>query len=518
MSSNNVVENNVISNSLVTSNVESWWAAGVGVGNRADRNCLLNGRKGNVEPHGGFTASDNIIADPLFTNRAAKDFTLRAGSPCAGKVPTTGTVDPAPPPASNVAPSASFSASTLTPQTGVAVTFTDSSSDADGAIASRAWDLDGDGAYDDATGATATATYAAAGDVTVGLRVTDDDGASSTTSRMVSVTAAPVVPAPPPSTGGENTVVNGSFESAVTGWTTWQAGLTRVALADAPEGSHVARVARTSGTSFTVDDAPTSVTSATGGALYTGRAMVRAATASATGKQVKLYLRERSAAGTILRTVASPAAPLGSGFVAVTATLTAQASGNQIEVYVGQSGAASGDAFYMDAVQLGTGDAPAPPPAPANTAPSASFSASTLTPQTGVAVTFTDSSSDADGTIASRAWDLDGDGAYDDATGATATATYATAGDVTVGLRVTDDDGASSTTSRMVSVTAAPVVPAPPPSTGGENTVVNGSFESAVTGWTTWQAGLTRVALADAPRGLPRRPGRPDLGDLVHGR
>jgi len=353
VSSNNLVENNVISNSLVKSNVESWWASGVGVGNRADRNCLFNGRTGNVNlSNGGFTASDNITSDPMFTNRAAKDFTLRAGSPCAGKVPTTGTVDPAPPPASNVAPSASFSASTLTPQTGVAVTFTDSSSDADGTIASRAWDLDGDGAYDDATGASASRTYTAAGDVTVGLRVTDDDGASATTSRVVGVTAAPVVPAPPPSTGGDDAVSNGSFESAVTGWTTWQAGLTRVAVSDAPEGSYVARVARTSGTSFTVDDAPISVTSATGGALYTGRAMVRAATASATGKQVKLYLRERSAAGTILRTVASPSAPLGSGFVAVTATLTAQASGNQIEVYVGQSGAVSGDAFYMDAVTL----------------------------------------------------------------------------------------------------------------------------------------------------------------------
>ena len=94
------------------------------------------------------------------------------------------------------------------------------------------------------------------------------------------------------------------------------------------------------------------MTSATGGALYTGRAMVRAATASATGKQVKLYLRERSAAGTILRTVAGPTVTLGGTFAPVTGTLTAQASGNQIEVYVGQSGAVSGDAFYMDAVTL----------------------------------------------------------------------------------------------------------------------------------------------------------------------
>ena len=99
VSSNNLIVDNVISNSLVTSNVESWWAAGVGVGNRADRNCLFNGRRGNVNlSNGGFTASDNIIQDPQFTNRAAKDFSLRPGSPCAGKVPAGGAAPPAPPP------------------------------------------------------------------------------------------------------------------------------------------------------------------------------------------------------------------------------------------------------------------------------------------------------------------------------------------------------------------------------------------------------------------------------------
>ncbi len=39
---------------------------------------------------------------------------------------------------------------------------------------SYAWDLDGDGAYDDATGVTATTVIAESGDVAIGLRVTDD--------------------------------------------------------------------------------------------------------------------------------------------------------------------------------------------------------------------------------------------------------------------------------------------------------------------------------------------------------
>jgi PKD repeat protein len=57
------------------------------------------------------------------------------------------------------------------------VTFTDTSTDSDGMIASRAWDTDNAGAYDDGTGATAQRTFTSAGTFTVGLRVVDDDGA-----------------------------------------------------------------------------------------------------------------------------------------------------------------------------------------------------------------------------------------------------------------------------------------------------------------------------------------------------
>ncbi|WP_196240627.1 PKD domain-containing protein [Nocardioides anomalus] len=67
------------------------------------------------------------------------------------------------------------------------------STDPDGQALSYAWDLDGDGAYDDATGATAGATYPV-GTVTVGLRVTDAGGLSATTAKTVSATnTAPAV-------------------------------------------------------------------------------------------------------------------------------------------------------------------------------------------------------------------------------------------------------------------------------------------------------------------------------------
>jgi PKD repeat protein len=51
-------------------------------------------------------------------------------------------------------------------------------------------------------------------------------------------------------------------------------------------------------------------------------------------------------------------------------------------------------------------------------------------------------SSDPDGTISSYAWDLDGDGAYDDSSAQNPSFTYTTAGTYTVRLQVTDNGGA----------------------------------------------------------------------------
>jgi subtilisin family serine protease len=61
-------------------------------------------------------------------------------------------------------------------------------------------------------------------------------------------------------------------------------------------------------------------------------------------------------------------------------------------------------------------------------------------------------SADVDGTIETYEWDLDGDGAYDDATGVEATVAFASPGESTVGLRVTDDDGLTNETTVSVTV------------------------------------------------------------------
>ncbi|MCI0575506.1 MAG: tandem-95 repeat protein [Chloroflexi bacterium] len=70
------------------------------------------------------------------------------------------------------------------------------SSDRNGVITGYAWDLDGDGQYDDASGVTATVTLADDGQFLVHLRVTDNSGESDTATAAVAVNnAAPAVTA-----------------------------------------------------------------------------------------------------------------------------------------------------------------------------------------------------------------------------------------------------------------------------------------------------------------------------------
>ncbi|MEA2397783.1 MAG: hypothetical protein QOK25_1339 [Thermoleophilaceae bacterium] len=83
-SSDNVVENNVITNSQLRHNVESWYPDLIGERNVVRNNCVHGGAQGNISNGAGFSASSNLTADPKYVDRAGKDFRLSPDSPCAG--------------------------------------------------------------------------------------------------------------------------------------------------------------------------------------------------------------------------------------------------------------------------------------------------------------------------------------------------------------------------------------------------------------------------------------------------
>jgi len=108
-------------------------------------------------------------------------------------------------PPTNVPPVANFSFTT----SNLTATFTDSSTDSDGTIASRSWNF-GDGT------AVSTATnpshaYAAAGTYSVALTVTDNGGATHTVTKTVTVTTSTVLTNGTPVTGISGAIGSSQF-------------------------------------------------------------------------------------------------------------------------------------------------------------------------------------------------------------------------------------------------------------------------------------------------------------------
>ncbi len=291
----------------------------------------------------------------------------------------------------NVLPVANFTSTV----NGLTASFTDTSTDSDGSIASRAWDF-GDGGT--STLANPSRTYAAAGTYNVRLTVTDNQGGTHSVTRAVTVTAT----APP----AGNTLTNGV---AVTGIT----------------------LAKDASRTWTLT-------------VPAGATNLRFVTSGGTG-DADLFVRFGSAPTTSLNDCKSEG-----GTSAETCNIaTAQAGTYHVMVlaYSAISNVSLTGSFTAGTQQ--------------NVAPVAGFNA---TPN-GLTVNFTDTSTDSDGSIASRAWNF-GDGTT--STQANPSKTYATAGTYTVTLTVTDNRGATHSTSRQVTVAA----PAGTPQTYSNTTAV----------------------------------------------
>jgi uncharacterized delta-60 repeat protein len=100
--------------------------------------------------------------------------------------------------AANHAPGVAIIEPPIQPQAGKAFTLNALAGDSDGAVASYAWDLDGNGSYETSTGADphVTTKYDTAGQHLLSVRVTDDEGLSATNADNLKVGEGPCVENP----------------------------------------------------------------------------------------------------------------------------------------------------------------------------------------------------------------------------------------------------------------------------------------------------------------------------------
>ena len=134
----------------------------------------------------GATATGSA---PTHAYAAAGTYTISAKATDSGGASSTVTrqitVRPDP------GPTASFDFAPTVPDTGETVTLTSSSQASQGSIARRDWDLDGDGAFDDFSGAVATWAFDSPGAHAVGLRVEQTNGKFVVASRSMRVNGLP---------------------------------------------------------------------------------------------------------------------------------------------------------------------------------------------------------------------------------------------------------------------------------------------------------------------------------------
>jgi hypothetical protein len=91
-SDNNVIEHNLITNSERRHNIESVYPPGepVGTGNVVTDNCIAGAYdwfaeadgSGIAHPQEGFTATNNLIAQPQYANASAGDYNVSPSTPC----------------------------------------------------------------------------------------------------------------------------------------------------------------------------------------------------------------------------------------------------------------------------------------------------------------------------------------------------------------------------------------------------------------------------------------------------
>ena len=359
----------------------------------------------------------------------------------------------------NVKPNADFSISPASPTILDNVTFTSTSTDSDGSIASLAWDLDNDGAYTDASGSEASKMFPLAGTYTVGLLVTDNEGETDTVTKSVTVGSPPNDPPTAAfhfSPAAPNTNQTVTFTSDATDdgsvaleeWDfeadgTYDTTGSEVQRAYATAGSYTVRLRVTDNmgvqatTTKTVNvteppnDAPTA-------AFHFSPSSPRSADAIT-------FTSDSTDDGTI----ASQLWDLNDDGTFDASEVEFQHAYAVPGTYTVRLRVTDDRGVSRETTKAVT---------VANRQPTADFTFDPALPRKGQTVNFSSLATDPENRVQSITWDLDGDGQYDDAAGLTTQTAFTDPGNHTVRLRIDDLDGGSHTVSKTIAISNDPPV------------------------------------------------------------
>ncbi|CAN5287030.1 PQQ-dependent sugar dehydrogenase [soil metagenome] len=362
----------------------------------------------------------------------------------------------------NNPPVANASAAPLSGTVPLTVSFSSSgSSDPDNDILFYAWDLDGDGGFDDAFIANPSFTYNSAGTYQTRLQVSDGQGGSDM-SDPVTITATATQNQPPVATITSPTSI-----------LTWGVGQTISLAADANDDaaglnySWLVTIVHCSANVPTDCHEHVETTLAGQNVNYVApdhdyptrlRFDLTVTDAGGLTDQESVEIQARSVLLTLKTSPGGFATTIG-GSPATSLEVIAS-SRQTIAVVTPQSQGGFTYAFRTwndgttSASRTVTVASSITYTATYNGLPTAALTASPTSGPVGTTVNFTASGNDVDGTYA-IAWDTDNDGQFDDGSGLTRSIQYGSKGNYTVRILVTDNHGATATASVTVQIKPA---------------------------------------------------------------